>query len=173
MIPANHPLANIDGAFNAVYLKGNAVGPVMLYGMGAGMMPTASAVVADLIDIARNINTGAAHRIPALSYSDDAVREVPIKEIDSLEIPYYMRFLAADKPGVLSNISGVLGRHNISISSVIQRDRKIGGSVALVILTHHAVERELMAALAEIEKMDTIHEKPVYIRIEENLGAAN
>ena len=96
-----------------------------------------------------------------------------IKATDSLEIPYYMRFLVADKPGVLSNISGVLGRHNISISSVIQRDRKIGGSVALVILTHHAVEKELMAALAEIEKMDTIHEKPVYIRIEENLGAAN
>lgn len=173
MIPANHPLANIDGAFNGIYLKGNAVGPVMLYGMGAGMMPTASAVVADLMDIARNINTGAVHRIPALSYSDSAVREVAIKETDSLEIPYYMRFLAADKPGVLSNISGVLGRHNISISSVIQRDRKIGGSVALVILTHHAVEKELMAALAEIEKMDTIHEKPVYIRIEENLGAAN
>jgi homoserine dehydrogenase len=173
MIPANHPLANIDGAFNGIYLKGNAVGPVMLYGMGAGMMPTASAVVADLIDIARNMNTGAAQRIPALSYADCAVRPVDIKATDSLEIPYYMRFLAADKPGVLSNISGVLGRHDISISSVIQRDRKIGGSVALVILTHHAVEKELMAALGEIEKMDTIHEKPVYIRIEENLGAAN
>jgi len=173
MIPANHPLANIDGAFNGIYLKGNAVGPVMLYGMGAGMMPTASAVVADLMDIARNMNTGAVSRIPALSYTDGAVRPVGIKETDSLEIPYYMRFLAADKPGVLSNISGVLGKHDISISSVIQRDRKIGGSVALVILTHHAVEKELMAALAEIEKMDTIHEKPVYIRIEENLGAAN
>lgn len=173
MIPAHHPLANIDGAFNGIYLLGNAVGPVMLYGMGAGMMPTASAVVADMMDICRNISTSSAQRIPALSFADSAVRDVRIRQTDSLEIPYYMRFLAVDKPGVLSKISGVLGSHNISISSVIQRDRKIGGAVPLVILTHHAVERELRAALSEIEKMDTIHEKPVYIRIEENLGAAN
>lgn len=173
MVPAAHPLANIDGVYNAVYLRGNAVGPVMLYGMGAGMMPTASAVVADIVDIARNMRMNASHRLTPLSYTDAAVKDVVIRETDSLEIQYYIRFLAMDKPGVLSKISGVLGQHNISISSVIQRDRKTGGAVPLVIVTHHALERELRAAIAEIEKMDIILEKIVYIRIEENLGAAN
>jgi len=173
MIPAHHPLATIDGAFNGIYLKGNAVGSVLLYGMGAGMMPTASAVVADIMDIARNMNTGALRRVPPLSCPEDAVRAVELRDPESLEIPYYIRFLAMDKPGVLSKISGVLGKHNISISSVIQRDRKIGGAVPLVVLTHNALEKELRAAIAEISTMDIIHDKIVYIRIEENLGAAN
>lgn len=174
MVPAAHPLANIDGAFNAVHLHGNAVGPVLFYGMGAGMMPTASAVVADLMDIGRNIRKGCANRLSALSYTDEAVKDVKIKDMNSLEIPYYIRFLAEDKPGALSSISGVLGRYNISISSVIQKDRKVGGAVPLVILTHNALERDLSAAIDEIQKMDEIiHDKIVYIRIEENIGAAN
>jgi len=173
MIPAQHPLATIDGAFNGIYLKGNAVGSVLLYGMGAGMMPTASAVVADIMDIARNMNTGSLRRVPPLSCPEEAVRAVELRDPESLEIPYYIRFLAMDKPGVLSKISGVLGAHNISISSVIQRDRKIGGAVPLVVLTHNALEKELRAAIAEISTMDIIHDKIVYIRIEENLGAAN
>lgn len=173
MIPAQHPLATIDGAYNGIYLKGNAVGSVLLYGMGAGMMPTASAVVADLMDIARNISTGAVRRVPPLSCPEEEARPVVIRETESVEMPYYIRFLAMDKPGVLSKISGVLGSHNISISSMIQRDRKVGGAVPLVILTHNALERELRAAVAEISKMDIIHDKIVYIRIEENLGAAN
>lgn len=173
MIPATHPLANTDGVYNAIHLKGNAVGSVMLYGLGAGMMPTASAVVADIADICRNIRKGASNRLPPLSCTGDAVREVEIKDISSLEMPYYIRFLAMDKPGVLSKISGVLGAHNISISSVIQRDRKIGGAVPLVIVTHNALERELRSSMEEIEKLDIIQDKIVYIRIEENLGAAN
>lgn len=174
MVPASHPLANIDGAFNAVHVHGNAVGPVLFYGMGAGMMPTASAVVADLIDIGRNIRKGIANRIDPLSYAEEAVKDVKIKDMNSLEIPYYIRFLAVDKPGALSRISGVLGRYNISISSVIQKDRKVGGAVPLVILTHNALERELRAAIDEIQKMEEIiHDRIVYIRIEENIGAAN
>lgn len=173
MIPAQHPLATIDGAYNGIYLKGNAVGSVLLYGMGAGMMPTASAVVSDLMDIARNISTGAVRRVPPLSCPEEEARPVALRETESVEMPYYIRFLAMDKPGVLSKISGVLGSHNISISSVIQRDRKVGGAVPLVVLTHNALERELRAAVAEVSKMDIIHDKIVYIRIEENLGAAN
>ena len=141
--------------------------------MGAGMMPTASAVVADIMDIARNISTNSPRRVPPLSCPEEAVRAVELKSTETLEIPYYIRFLAMDRPGALSKISGVLGKHNISISSVIQRDRKVGGAVPLVILTHNALEKELRAAIAEISTMDIIHDKIVYIRIEENLGAAN
>ncbi len=173
MIPAHHPLAAIDGAYNGIFLKGNAVGSVLLYGMGAGMMPTASAVVADVMDIARNIRTGAVRRVPPLSCPEEETRPLAILETESVEMPYYIRFLVVDRPGVLSRISGVLGSHNISISSVIQRDRKVGGAVPLVVLTHNALERELRAAVAEISKMDIIHEKIAYIRIEENPGAAN
>lgn len=173
MIPATLPLANVDGAYNAVHLKGDAVGSVMFYGLGAGMMPTASAVVADIMDIGRNITKGVTNRLSPLSYTDSSVRDIKLRDIDSLEIPYYIRFLAVDKPGALSKIAGVLGAHNISISSVIQKDRKIGGAVPLVILTHNARERSLREAIAEIQKMDIIHDKIIYIRIEENLGAAN
>lgn len=173
MIPAHHPLANIDGVYNAIHLHGNAVGPAMLYGLGAGMMPTASAVTADIMDICRNLRKGISNRILPLSYMEESIRDVRIKDVESLETAYYLRFLAIDKPGALSKISGVLGAHNISITSVIQRDRKIGGAVPLVVLTHNALERELRSAIAEIEKLDIILEKVVYIRIEENLGAAN
>ena len=171
MIRATHPLAAVDGAFNAVHIVGDAVGPVMLYGLGAGMMPTASAVVSDMVDIARNILKGSTGRLSPLSYTEDAIGEVKIKDIEELESQYYIRFLALDRPGVLSKISGVLGKHNISISSVIQKGRKIGGGVPLVILTHSALERELRQAVKEIEKLDVILDKVMYIRIEENLGA--
>lgn len=173
MIPAGHPLASVDGVYNAVHLRGNAVGPVMLWGLGAGMMPTASAVVADVIDISRNILNKTSQRVPLPSFTEEAGRAIKIKDTNSLELPYYMRFSAIDKPGVLSKISGVLGGHNISILSVIQKDRKVGGAVPLVIVTHNALERELRAAVAEIETLDIILEKVVYVRIEENLGAAN
>jgi homoserine dehydrogenase len=173
MIPATHPLASVEGAYNAVFLKGDAVGSVMLYGLGAGMMPTASAVAADVIDIARNLMKNISHRVCPLSYIDSAIKKVEIRDIETLDIPYYIRFQALDKPGVLSKISGVLGEHNISISSVIQKDRKIGGGVPVVILTHRANERELRMAIEEIEKLDIILDEVVYIRIEEKLGAAN
>ncbi len=173
MIPAAHPMAAVDGAYNAIDVIGDQVGSVMLYGLGAGMTPTASAVVADVMDIARNISAGVKNRLAPLGHTPGAVRDIKIKEMDSLETSYYLRFLALDKPGALSRISGVLGEHNISISSVIQKDRKIGGAVPLVIVTHNALERELRAALAEIQKMDIIHDRIIYIRIEENLGAAD
>ena len=170
MIPATHLLSTVDGVYNAIHLKGNAVGSVMFYGRGAGMMPTASAVLADVVDICRNINKNAAQRVSPLSYTEEAVRNVEIRHIENLEIPYYLRFSVLDKPGVLSRISGVLGNHNISILSVMQKDRKVGGSVPIVIMTHHAKEKELMAALKEIDKMDVVLDKTVYLRIEENLG---
>lgn len=173
MVPAAHPLASVDGVFNAIHLRGNAVGPVMFYGLGAGMMPTASAVVADVVDICRNIQKGVANRLPAMPFSEGESGAARLKDISDLNAQYYLRFFALDRPGVLSKLSGVLGAHNISISSVIQKDRKIGGAVPLVIVTHNALERELRSAVQEIEKLDIIHDKPIYIRIEENIGAAN
>ncbi len=171
MVPQTHQLATVDGVFNAVQVRGNFVGPVMFYGFGAGMMPTASAVAADIMDISRNIIKGSSLRMSPLSWTDAALRDIKIKDMASLDLPYYMRFLAMDKPGVLSSISGVLGSHNISISSVIQKDRKIGGAVPLVILTHNAFEHGIRSAVEEIEKLDIILDKVMYIRIEENLSA--
>lgn len=171
MLPADHPLANVDGVYNAIYLRGNVVGSVMFYGRGAGMMPTASAVVADVVDICRNIKKGATGRVPPLSYTEGTIKGVIVKGMEELELPYYLRFSVLDKPGVLSRISGVLGNHNISISSVIQKDRKIGGAVPVVIVTHHARERELRMALKEIDRLDVVLDKTMYLRIEEKLGA--
>lgn len=173
MIPANHLLATVDGVYNAIHLKGNAVGSVMFYGRGAGMMPTASAVLADVVDICRNITKNATQRVSPLSYIEKSVRDVEIKPIENLEIPYYLRFSVLDKPGVLSKISGILGNHNISILSVMQKDRKVGGAVPIVIMTHHAKEKELMAALNETDKMDVVLDKTVCLRIEEALGAGD
>lgn len=170
MIPANHLLATVDGVYNAIHVKGNAVGSVMFYGRGAGMMPTASAVMADVVDICRNINKKATQRVSPLSYIEESVKKAEIRHIENLEIPYYLRFSVLDKPGVLSKISGILGNHNISILSVMQKDRKVGGTVPIVIMTHHAREKELMAALGEIDKMDVVLDKTVYLRIEESLG---
>ena len=170
MIPANHLLATVDGVYNAIHVKGNAVGSVMFYGRGAGMMPTASAVMADVVDICRNINKKATQRVSPLSYIEESIKKAEIRHIENLEIPYYLRFSVLDKPGVLSKISGVLGNHNISILSVMQKDRKVGGTVPIVIMTHHAREKELMAALGEIDKMDVVLDKTVYLRIEESLG---
>jgi homoserine dehydrogenase len=171
MIPADSMLAMVEGVYNAVHISGSAAGSVILYGKGAGMMPTASAVVADVIDICRNIREGISCRVAPLSYLQENIGSVELKKIEDLEVPYYIRFSAIDKPGVLSKISGILGNHNISISSVIQKDRKTGGAVPVVIVTHQAKERELLAALNDIDRMDVILEKTKYLRIEEKLGS--
>ena len=168
MIPADHLLAIVDGVYNAIHLKGNAVGSVMFYGRGAGMMSTASAVVSDVVDICRNITKNAAQRVAPLSYTEESIKNIEIRHIENLEIPYYLRFSVLDKPGVLSRISGVLGNHNISILYVMQKDRKVGGAVPIVIMTHHAKEKELMTALHEIDKLDVVLDKTVYFRIEED-----
>ena len=166
MIPLDHPLATVEGVYNAVHLVGDAVGSVILYGKGAGMMPTASAVVGDVINICRNMQMGVTGRVAPLSYLQENIKPIELKKIDELDVPYYLRFSAIDKPGVLSKIAGVLGGYNISIASVIQKGRRVGDAVPLVIKTHHAKEWELMSALTEIDGMDVITGKTQYIRIE-------
>ncbi len=168
MIPIHYPMADVDGVFNAIRLTGDFVGPVMLYGRGAGMEPTASAVVGDLMDISRNILAGIGQRVSARGFKDEAVASLAIKPIGEIVSRYYLRFSALDQPGVLAAIAGALGRSGISIESMIQTGRS-GDFVPIVIITHEACERDVLAALDEIDGLDMIREKSCFIRIEDNL----
>ncbi|MBC8198526.1 MAG: homoserine dehydrogenase [Desulfobacteraceae bacterium] len=167
MIPFDNQLSNVNGPLNAITISGDAIGDMMLYGLGAGMMPTASVVVGDIADLARNLLSGTKGRIPLLSYQMENIRKIPIMPVDDIFTNYYFRFSAVDRPGVLSKISGVLGDRGISIKSVHQKGRKSIGSVPIVILTHLAKEHDVKMALSEIEALDIVSDKPVLIRVEE------
>lgn len=167
LIPEDTMLASVNEAFNALYIKGDAVGSVMLYGPGAGMMPTGSAVVSDLVDVARNVMKDAVGRVPSLGYQSAGVRQRRIKSIDELETKYYFRFSAEDRPGVLSRIAGILGKHQISIKSVHQQGRDFVGAVPIVMITHEAREAAVQVALSEIDQLDMVKDKTVLIRIED------
>lgn len=168
MLPLKNLLASISGTVNAITITGDAVGDILLYGHGAGMMPTASAVVSDIVDIARNILSGTVRRVPPLSYQRDSIRRIPVLPIDDLLTHYYFRFAALDRPGVLSTISGILGKYDISLQSVHQKGRKTNGSVPLVMLSHRAKEADVKRALAEIGDLNVVSDEPVLIRIEDN-----
>jgi homoserine dehydrogenase len=165
MVPQDHLLASINGAFNAIHFHGDMVGNVLLYGLGAGMVPTGSAVAADVVDIARNIQYGAIGRVPSLSYLPDQVRPRRITPMEDLYGPYYFRLTVLDQPGVLARISGILSRYEISIESVIQKGRKKVGAVPLVIVTHSARESAVSGALDEISRLDAVTAPVVKIRI--------
>jgi len=167
MIPFDNLLADIKGTVNAITVSADAVGEILLYGHGAGMMPTASAVLSDVVDIARNILSGTVCRVPALSFQRQNIRKIPILPIDELVTHYYFRFSALDHPGVLSTISGILGKYSISIQSVHQKGRKTDGAVPLVMLTHLAREADVKRALSEISVLQVVDELPVLIRIED------
>ena len=166
MIPFDNLLASIKGTVNAITVSGDAVGDILLYGHGAGMMPTASAVLSDIVDIARNILSGTVRRVPALSYQRENIRKIPILPIDDLITNYYFRFSALDRPGVLSAISGIIGKYGISIQSVHQKGRKMNGAVPVVMLSHRAKEANVKRALAEINDLDVVSREAVLIRIE-------
>jgi homoserine dehydrogenase len=166
MIPQEHMLAKVEGAYNAIHISGDAVGDVMLYGLGAGMMPTGSAVASDLVDLGRDLLVGSGVRIPPLACEGEAVIERQIKPMDELVINYYFKFSAVDQPGVLSKISGILGNHDISIASVIQKGRQVKGSVPVVMMTHEARERDVRLALAEIGGLQVVTAPTRLIRVE-------
>lgn len=167
MIPFANVLSNVNGTLNAITVTGDAAGDIMLYGRGAGMMPTASAVLSDLVDLARNMLSGTAGRVPALAFQRERIREIPIMPIDRISSHYYFRFSALDRPGVLSTISGILGAHGISIQSVHQKGRKTDGAVPVVMQSHRAREADVRQALREISALDVTAAKPVVIRIED------
>jgi homoserine dehydrogenase len=170
MVPSKHLLADVNGAYNAIFVHGEALGDTMYFGLGAGMMPTATAVLADLMEVARNVSNGSRGRIAPLGYPLAQQRHVPLKPMDDLITEYYLRFMVVDRPGVLAKISGILGRHQISIASVIQREREHGASVPIVIRTHQARERDLRRALQQIDRLAVVRAKSVVIRIEDSLG---
>jgi homoserine dehydrogenase len=167
LIPRDHILANVSGAMNAVYLTGDAVGPILLYGQGAGMMPTASAVVSDILDLARNLTLGIKRRVPPLGCHDALESSRLIKPLNDLVTNYYFRFAALDRPGVLSQVSGILGKNGISIAAVIQKGREIAGSVPIVMITHEAREADAQQAVKEIDQLPVVSPPTVFYRIED------
>lgn len=169
MIPFDHLLASVGSNFNAFHITGDASDSVFLYGQGAGMMPTASAVMSDIVDISRQMLKGVSCLVPARSLREALVEEITLMPFDEIETNYYFRFSAVDQPGVLSKISGILGKNNISIASVIQKGRKQGGgAVPVVMTTHRARERDVRCALGEIDQLDMVQAKTVLIRIEDH-----
>lgn len=164
LVPETHLLASINGAYNAFYFTGDTVGNVLLYGLGAGKMPTGSAVAADVVDIGRNILHGSINRVPALSYLPANISTPTITAMTELVCPYYFRITALDKPGVLSTISGIFGKHTISIKSVIQKSRQQDEPVSIVLHTHEASEADVQHALAEIDALEMCTEPTVKIR---------
>ena len=171
MIPLHNPLADVNGVFNAIRLTGDFVGPVMFYGRGAGQNPTASAIVGDLIGLSRNMQAGAGRRMSPLGFLDTAVTDLPIKPMAEIVSKYMLRFSALDKPGVLGAIAGSLGKHGISIESMVQTAHEADDTtpVPIVIMTHEAREGSIQQALSEIDLLDIICQKTAFIRIEDNL----
>jgi homoserine dehydrogenase len=170
MIPQASLLASVDGAMNAVAVTGDAVGPTLFYGAGAGELPTASAVIADLVEIAREIRRGGGGRVAPLSYLPEELcvrRLLPLAELFGR---FYLRFTALDRPGVLAHLAGGLGDHGIGIESVIQKGRGgATGAVPVVVLTHPAREAAVRAALETIDGLDEVVAPTRLIRIEEDL----
>jgi len=164
MIPKDDLISSVNGVFNAIYIEGDAAGAGLYYGRGAGDLPTGSAVVSDIVDIARNIKTGAVDRL--LSVGMTINPELSIKKMEDIRTCYYLRMSAIDKPGVLSKISGILGSYNISIKSMIQTGRKKEKAVTLVMMTHEAREKDMVRALKEINRLSIVSEKTMYLRVE-------
>ncbi|MFA4916477.1 MAG: homoserine dehydrogenase [Syntrophales bacterium] len=167
MVPLDHLLASVDGNFNAFHIIGDAADSVFLYGQGSGMMPTASAVVSDLVDIARDMLKGVSGRVPARSFSEEAIDDIRLMPFDDIVTNYYFRFSAVDRPGVLSKVSGILGKNNISIAAVIQKERKLCGAVPIVMTTHKSKEKDVREALGEIDHLDIVLGETILIRIED------
>lgn len=166
MLPSRSPLAQVEGVYNAIQLVGDAVGDVVLYGRGAGSMPTGSAVVSDVIAIGRNLLKGAVGRVPPASFQQDQRRPLRMKPMEEISSLYYLRFMVVDRPGVLAQIAGELGRCGISISSMLQQGRREEQTVPVVIKTHMAQERDIQTALCEINRKPFVSEPATLIRVE-------
>jgi len=168
LVPFSHLLANVNSNFNAFHIMGDAADSVFLYGQGAGMMPTASAVISDVVDIARDILTGAAGRVPPRVLDEENICDIRLLPFEEIVTNYYFRFSVADRPGVLSRIAGILGKNDISIAVVIQKGRKRDGAVPIVMTTYKARERDVQKALADIDRLDVAMGKTMLIRIEDD-----
>lgn len=167
LIPERRLIANVDGAMNAVLVKGDAVGPTMFYGAGAGAEPTASAVVADLVDVVRTLTSDPNNRVPHLAFQPDALVDLPILPIEDIESSYYLRLHAQDKPGVLADVTRILADLGISIEAILQKEPDAGEeTVPVIILTQRVKEKNINDAIARIEKLDPIKGAVARIRLE-------
>ncbi len=167
LIPARRLIANVEGVMNAILVKGDAVGPTLYYGAGAGAYPTASAVIADLVDVTRMHTADPEHRVPHLAFQPDRMSNVPILPISEVETSYYLRMRVHDKPGVLADITRILAKGSISIDAMLQKEPPKGEAHAdIIMLTHLTVEKRINAAIAAIEKLKVVVGKVTRIRME-------
>jgi homoserine dehydrogenase len=168
LIPERRLIANVDGAMNAILVKGDAVGPTLYYGAGAGAEPTASAVIADLVDVTRLHTADPHHRVPHLAFQPDQLADTPILPMDEVRTAYYLRLRVFDRPGVLADITRILADSNISIDAMVQKEPAEGEEQAtIILLTHITVEKNINAAIAKIEALDSVAGKMMRIRLEE------
>lgn len=167
LIPKSRLLANVDGVMNAILVKGDAVGPTLYYGAGAGAEPTASAVIADIVDAARTLTASPEHRVPFLGFQQESLRDKAILPIEDVETAYYLRMSALDKPGVLSQVAQILSESGISIEALIQKEAKDEQEIVpLILLTNRAVEKQLVEAIIKIESLSSITGPITRIRVE-------
>lgn len=167
LIPERRLIANVDGVMNAVLVKGDAVGPTLYYGAGAGDEPTASAVVADLVDVVRVLTSDPENRVPHLAFQPDSLSDLPILKMEDVETAYYIRMKVKDEPGVLADVTRILGDKGISIEAIIQKEPEEGSIEANVImLTHRVVEKQMNEAIKQIESLSTISGEVTRIRME-------
>ena len=167
LIPDRRLIANVDGVMNAVLVKADAVGPTLYYGAGAGAEPTASAVVADLVDVARTLTVDPENRVPHLAFQPDALSDLPILPMDEVITAYYLRLCALDRPGVMADITRILGDGNISIEALIQKEPPEGQTqVPVILLTREVREQQMNEAILQIEALDSVQGKVTRIRME-------
>jgi len=167
MIPHRRLIANVDGVMNAVLVQGDAVGPTLYYGAGAGSDATASAVVADIIDIVRALTTDPENRVPHLAFQPDALSDTPILPVEDVVTSYYLRIHTEDKPGVLAEITRIMGEQGISIEAILQKQpEEQGGIVPVIMLTQEVVEKNMNAAIKQIEALQSVTDSVMRIRME-------
>lgn len=167
LIPHRRLIANVDGVMNAVLVRADAVGPTLYYGPGAGAEPTASAVVADLVDVVRALTTDPGNRVPHLAFQPDAIQAIDALPIDDVETAFYLRMQVQDQAGVLADITRLFAEKNISIEAIVQKEKTDDqGCVPLVILTHNVLESNMMSAIEQIENLSSVTGKVIRIRLE-------
>ena len=167
LIPERRLIANVDGVMNAVLVKSDAVGPTLYYGSGAGSEPTASAIVADIVDVVRALTTDPENRVPHLAFQPDALSDINILPIEETETAFYLRMHVIDKPGVVAGVTKILGDSNISIEAILQKEPMENEScIPVIFLTQCIKEKEMNNAIAKIEKLDAINGKVIRIRME-------
>ncbi|MEA3277576.1 MAG: homoserine dehydrogenase [Pseudomonadota bacterium] len=171
LIPHRRLIANVNGVMNAVLVKGDAVGPTLYYGAGAGSLPTASAVVADVVDVARTLTTDPNNRVPHLAFQPDELSDMPILSMEEVETAYYLRITALDQPGVMARIAGILGEQGISIEAIQQKEPEEGDThVPLIMLTHRVLEGRMNESIARIEALESVKGEVTRIRMEHLAG---